>query len=213
MLTSLKSWIKREPNWWWWTLVQPGKYLRKNSNVQKIWHLNIYTYFRCGPCKNIAPYVEELSNTYPNAHFLNVDVDECQETAASYGITAMPTFIFLRNKTRLALVKGADKAGLESKIKQFYTDASQDEEVGVKGMVSKAVKQCVNWIKILGFLLKDGFELFSGKGQMWVPEWGWWPPLRSLFDVRRRLLGLRLRWAIDPFPNFQPECQSPFSES
>ena len=124
--------------------MQPGKYLRKNSNVQKIWHLNIYTYFRCGPCKNIAPYVEELSNTYPNAHFLNVDVDECQETAASYGITAMPTFIFLRNKTRLALVKGADKAGLESKIKQFYTDASQDEEVGVKGMVSKAVKKCVN---------------------------------------------------------------------
>mgnify|MGYP001238826897 FL=1 len=92
---------------------------------------------RCGPCKNIAPYLEELSNTYANAHFLNVDVDECQETAASYGITAMPTFIFLRNKTRLALVKGADKAGLEAKIKQFYTDASQDEEVGVKGMVSK----------------------------------------------------------------------------
>ena len=99
--------------------------------------LNIYL-IRCGPCKNIAPYLEELSNTYPNAHFLNVDVDECQETAAAYGITAMPTFIFLRNKTRLALVKGADKAGLEAKIKQFYTDASQDEEVGVKGMVSEA---------------------------------------------------------------------------
>merc|ERR1719411_1088686 len=104
----------------------------------------------CGPCKNIAPYVEELSNTYPNAHFLNVDVDECQETAASYGITAMPTFIFLRNKTRLALVKGADKAGLEAKIKQFYTDASQDEEVGVKGMMDlssfldKKLCECLN---------------------------------------------------------------------
>ena len=76
-----------------------------------------------------------MSTKFPNAHFLNVDVDECQETAASYGVTAMPTFIFLRNKTRLALLKGADKAGLEAKIQQFYTDASQDEEVGVKGMV------------------------------------------------------------------------------
>ena len=47
----------------------------------------------------------------------------------------MPTFVFLRNKTRLALLKGADKAGLEAKIQQFYTDASQDSEVGVKGMV------------------------------------------------------------------------------
>ena len=49
----------------------------------------------------------------------------------------MPTFVFLRNRTRLALLKGADKAGLEAKIQQFYTDASQDEEVGVKGMVRK----------------------------------------------------------------------------
>ena len=80
-----------------------------------------------------------MSTKYPNAHFLNVDVDECQETAASYGVTAMPTFVFLRNKTRLALLKGADKAGLEAKIQQFYTDASQDEEVGVKGMVRKLV--------------------------------------------------------------------------
>ena len=76
-----------------------------------------------------------MSLKYPNAHFLNVDVDECQETAASYGISAMPTFVFLRNKTRLALLRGADKAGLEEKIKQFYTDAGQDEDVGVKGMV------------------------------------------------------------------------------
>lgn len=91
---------------------------------------------RCGPCKAIAPFVEEMSIKYPNAHFLNVDVDECQETAAAYGITAMPTFVFLRNKTRLALMNGADKAGLEAKIKQFYTDASQDEDVGVKGMVN-----------------------------------------------------------------------------
>lgn len=76
-----------------------------------------------------------MSVKYPNAHFLNVDVNNCQETAVAYGVTSMPTFIFLRNKTRLALLMGADKAGLEEKIKQFYTDASQDEEVGVKGMV------------------------------------------------------------------------------
>ena len=102
---------------------------QKNQNSIK------FLYCRCGPCKQIAPFVDEMSLKYPNAHFLNVDVDECQETAASYGISAMPTFVFLRNKTRLALLRGADKAGLEEKIKQFYTDASQDEEVGVKGMV------------------------------------------------------------------------------
>ena len=94
---------------------------------------------RCGPCKQIAPFVDELAAKYPNAHFINVDVDECQETAAAYGISAMPSFVFLRNKTRLALLRGADKAGLEEKITQFYTDASQDQEVGVKGMVCKII--------------------------------------------------------------------------
>jgi len=104
----------------------------------------------CGPCKAIAPFVEEMSIKFPNAHFLNVDVDACQETAASYGVTAMPTFVFLRNKTRLALLKGADKAGLEAKIQQFYTDASQDQEVGVKGMMDltsfldKRQSECLN---------------------------------------------------------------------
>jgi len=104
----------------------------------------------CGPCKAIAPFVEEMSIKFPNAHFLNVDVDACQETAASYGVTAMPTFVFLRNKTRLALLKGADKTGLEAKIQQFYTDASQDQEVGVKGMMDltsfldKRQSECLN---------------------------------------------------------------------
>ena len=56
--------------------------------------------FRCGPCKNIAPFVDDMSVKYPNAHFLKVDVEECPETAVAYNVNSMPTFIFLRNKIR-----------------------------------------------------------------------------------------------------------------
>ena len=31
---------------------------------------------------------------------VQVDVDQCQETAAGQGVTAMPTFLFFRNKTK-----------------------------------------------------------------------------------------------------------------
>ena len=42
-----------------------------------------------------------MSVKYSNAHFINVDGDECQETAAAYGISAMPTFVFSVSYTNL----------------------------------------------------------------------------------------------------------------
>jgi hypothetical protein len=36
---------------------------------------------------------------------------------------------------RIDMVQGADSAALESKIKQYYTDAAQEEDTGVKGFV------------------------------------------------------------------------------
>lgn len=48
----------------------------------------------------IAPVFEQLAAKYPRAVFLKVDVDKCQETAAAQGVSAMPTFIFYRNKVK-----------------------------------------------------------------------------------------------------------------
>ncbi len=38
--------------------------------------------------------------------------------------------------SRIDMMQGADNAGLEAKIKQYYTESSQDEDSGVKGFVS-----------------------------------------------------------------------------
>lgn len=55
-------------------------------------------YSRCGPCQRIAPLFEMLPAKYSKAIFLKVDVDKCQDTASSQGVSAMPTFIFYRNR-------------------------------------------------------------------------------------------------------------------
>lgn len=98
-----------------------------------------YTASWCGPCRHIAPIFEELSRRYDRATFLKVDVDKCKETASGQGVSAMPTFIFYRNKLKLDRVQGANPQLLEEKIKQYYgaaDSAEGEEDCGVPGVMN-----------------------------------------------------------------------------
>ncbi|CAG2232981.1 Thioredoxin-like protein 1 [Mytilus edulis] len=106
----------------------------------------------CGPCQRIAPIYVELSTKYPTVVFLKVDVDQCQETGAREGISAMPTFIFYKNKTKIDTMRGADPNALEEKIKQWKGGDSegQEDDVTVKGhldigsFISSKGCECLN---------------------------------------------------------------------
>ena len=64
----------------------------------------------CGPCKKIAPHIEQLSVEYPYVNFYSVDADdnECSELVNMYNISALPTFVFVRNNELLDTVCGAN---------------------------------------------------------------------------------------------------------
>ncbi|MCR4594697.1 MAG: thioredoxin [Clostridiales bacterium] len=52
----------------------------------------------CGPCKMVAPIVEELSDEMDGiADFYNVDVDENQELAVKYQIASIPAIAVFKN--------------------------------------------------------------------------------------------------------------------
>lgn len=106
---------------------------------------------RCGPCQRIAPIFETFPAKYPKAIFLKVDVDKCQDTAAGQGVSAMPTFIFYRNKSKLDRLQGGNVEALESKIQQLIgTDDGDDSEDYGQGLmdlnvfVSKNECECLN---------------------------------------------------------------------
>ncbi|XP_059468328.1 thioredoxin-2-like [Neocloeon triangulifer] len=67
----------------------------------------------CGPCKMIAPLLETLAEN-PNLVVLKVDVDECEDLAAEYNISAMPTFIFIKNKVKVDTLTGANPDKLKN---------------------------------------------------------------------------------------------------
>ncbi|EED23446.1 thioredoxin, putative [Talaromyces stipitatus ATCC 10500] len=73
----------------------------------------------CGPCKAIAPKVGELSETYTNVRFLQVDVDKQQQIARDLGVTAMPTFVLFKNGKELDRIRGANARALENGIEQI----------------------------------------------------------------------------------------------
>lgn len=71
----------------------------------------------CGPCKQIAPFVDKLSKEFADAVFVKVDVDDVSDVAAECGVRAMPTFMIFRNDTKVAEVVGANPAALKAAVK------------------------------------------------------------------------------------------------
>ncbi|TYR82217.1 thioredoxin [Priestia megaterium] len=61
----------------------------------------------CGPCKMIAPVLEELDGELGDkVKIVKVDVDENQETAGSYGVMSIPTLIVFKDGQKVDQVVG-----------------------------------------------------------------------------------------------------------
>ena len=72
----------------------------------------------CGPCRMIAPKLEAMSKTYTDVIFLKVDVDEAEDVAQKYDISAMPTFKFFKHEKEASL-GNAEQQSISSPISQF----------------------------------------------------------------------------------------------
>ena len=74
----------------------------------------------CGPCKMIAPVFKELSEEYGSrAQFIKVDVDDNPEAAQKYGVTAMPTFLFIKGGEVVDRLMGANTDRLTELIQEW----------------------------------------------------------------------------------------------
>ena len=60
----------------------------------------------CGPCKMIAPFVEEIANERPDITVGKVNVDLDPEIAIKYGIVSIPTLIVFENGEEKAKIVG-----------------------------------------------------------------------------------------------------------
>lgn len=74
----------------------------------------------CGPCRMIAPLLEELSHELKDqASIVKVDVENAQDTAGQYGITSVPTLVVFKDGQVVEQVVGVrDKAFIKAMVEK-----------------------------------------------------------------------------------------------
>ncbi|RXJ86898.1 thioredoxin [Arcobacter sp. CECT 8985] len=72
----------------------------------------------CGPCRMIAPVIEELAQEFEGkANICKVNTDEQQDLAVKYGIRSIPTIIFMKDGEVVDQLVGAtSKQALTDKL-------------------------------------------------------------------------------------------------
>ncbi|MBN1549053.1 thioredoxin [Candidatus Babeliales bacterium] len=76
----------------------------------------------CGPCQHMAPIFaeleEEIGSTYK---FAKINVDESRDLSIQYGVTSVPTFIFVQNNEVVGRTGGyMSKEDLKAKIQKAF---------------------------------------------------------------------------------------------
>ena len=75
----------------------------------------------CGPCQQMTPIFDDLEKELGSKYkFAKLNVDEAREVSIDYGVTSVPTFLFIKGGE----VKGKEtgymsKEALEEKIKEY----------------------------------------------------------------------------------------------
>jgi len=71
----------------------------------------------CGPCRVVAPVLEEIADERENLRVVKLNIDENQQTAANYQILAIPTMVLFRNGQEAKRIQGAmPKRRLEAEL-------------------------------------------------------------------------------------------------
>ena len=67
--------------------------INENNNVV----IDFYATW-CGPCKMLAPIIEQVANEVSHVKIVKVDVDVAGDLAELFGITSIPTVVYIKNQ-------------------------------------------------------------------------------------------------------------------
>jgi thioredoxin 1 len=75
----------------------------------------------CGPCRALAPVIEELANEFDGKAVVGkCNVDDCEDLPMNFGIRSIPTLLFFKNGELVDKIVGAaPKADIAAKLESL----------------------------------------------------------------------------------------------
>ena len=74
----------------------------------------------CGPCRMVAPILEEIASEHDNIVIAKLNVDENPQISASYGITSIPTLnVYLGGEVVKSIIGAKPKAALLAELAPY----------------------------------------------------------------------------------------------
>ena len=90
--------------------------IKENNNVV----IDFYATW-CGPCKMLAPIIEQVANEVSHVKIVKVDVDVAGDLAELFGITSIPTVVYIKNqKLELRELGFKPKTGILDNINKIF---------------------------------------------------------------------------------------------
>ncbi|KAF7597294.1 hypothetical protein BBP40_008138 [Aspergillus hancockii] len=140
----------------------------------------------CGPCNAIAPAYEQLASqlSRPNRiTFTKVNVDQQQDLAKAYSVTAMPTFMIFERGRPTSTIRGADPQKLSEAVRKLASEASKpDDAVDSSGEASSGL----GWI---GAAVPKGYsditDQYDPKGLELLNRDSEFGTVKTLFDTSK----------------------------
>lgn len=75
----------------------------------------------CGPCKMLAPFIEEVAAAFEGkVNVCKVDVDEVESLAYKYNVRSIPTLLYFKDGKLVETTVGfQDKTSIERKLNEY----------------------------------------------------------------------------------------------
>ena len=101
------------------TVVTKSNFSEEVKNYEGLCVIDLYADW-CGPCRMLAPLLDELEREYPDVKFCKINVDEERSLAAEFRVESIPMVAFVKDDTFLDMSVGlVPKESLVSLLEEY----------------------------------------------------------------------------------------------